>query len=251
VQNGADARAEIFAPLEVEGAVERIVRRLGEAIGSGVLEPGERLPPEVELADRLAVAPMTLRQALAVLRDAGYVETRRGRGGGTFVTDDLLGPLERSGRVPSRAELRDLIDWRRAVEGEAAALTAERADRAARSRIADAAAVAEAAAEGEFSRYRRSDSAYHCAIADLSGSARLATEVRSNQVAMSEILAALPGRTSTIATAASTRGHRPITAAIEAGRPDLARQAMLEHIEAVFDWIVGLHLGRLSSMDSK
>ena len=38
------ARHSVFAPLQVEGAVEAIVRRIGEAIGSGVLEPGERLP---------------------------------------------------------------------------------------------------------------------------------------------------------------------------------------------------------------
>ena len=63
----------------------RSYARIGEAIGSGVLEPGERLPSEGELAARLAVAPMTLRQALAILRDAGFVETRRGRGGGSFV----------------------------------------------------------------------------------------------------------------------------------------------------------------------
>ena len=251
MRNGTDARDEIFAPLQTEGAVERIVRRLGEAIGSGVLEPGERLPSEVELAERLAVAPMTLRQALAVLRDAGYVETRRGRGGGTFVTGDLRRPLERTGRVPTHAELRDLMDWRRAVEGEAAALAAERTDRAARARITDATAVAEAAAEGEFSRYRRADSAYHCAIAELSGSPRIAAEVRSNQAAVGEILAALPGRESTIAAAASTRGHRPITAAIEVGDAETARVAMQAHIEAVYDWIIGLHLGRLSTLDSK
>ena len=59
------ARQSVFAPLQVEGAVEAIVRRIGEAIGSGVLEPGERLPSEGELAAHLAVAPMTLRQALA------------------------------------------------------------------------------------------------------------------------------------------------------------------------------------------
>ena len=82
------ARTLVFAPLAPEGAVERIVRRLGEAIGSGVLSPGERLPPEPRLAAQFGVAPMTLRQALGVLRQAGFVETRRGRNGGSFVCAD-------------------------------------------------------------------------------------------------------------------------------------------------------------------
>ena len=84
------ARDTVFAPLQVEGAVERIVRRLGEAIGSGLLQPGERLPSELELAASLDVAPMTLRQALAILRDAGYVETRRGRTWSSPPDDSIL-----------------------------------------------------------------------------------------------------------------------------------------------------------------
>src|SRR3990172_10650871 len=81
----AAARALVFSPIGGEGLVEQAVCRLGEAIGLGLLEVGERLPPEAELAERFDIAPMTLRQALAILREAGYVETRRGRGGGTFV----------------------------------------------------------------------------------------------------------------------------------------------------------------------
>ena len=65
------ARDVALAPLQAEGAVEQIVRRLGEAIGAGVLAPGERLPSELELAAQLGVAPMTLRQALQILRYGG------------------------------------------------------------------------------------------------------------------------------------------------------------------------------------
>ena len=78
--------AVVFSPIAGPGLVEQAVLRLGEAIGLGMLEVGERLPPEAELARHFGIAPMTLRQALAILREAGYVETRRGRGGGTFVT---------------------------------------------------------------------------------------------------------------------------------------------------------------------
>lgn len=241
------ARDSVFQPLQVEGAVERIVRRLGEAIGSGVLRPGERLPPELELAEMLDVAPMTLRQALAILRDAGYVETRRGRGAGSFVAADIAGPLGQGGRVPSQRELVDLVDWRRAVSGEAACLAAERADADALDALSAAAAATEQAALGGFADYRLADSRFHLAVAEAAGSSRLVAAEASLQAELGEILAALPGTWSTDALRSSTGGHTPILAAVLQGRPEAARAATLEHIEATRDWIVGLHLGRLSA----
>jgi DNA-binding FadR family transcriptional regulator len=241
------ARDAVFSPLQVEGAVERIVRRLGEAIGSGVLQPGERLPPELELAERLAVAPMTLRQALAILRDAGYVETRRGRGAGSFVADDIGGPLVHGGRVPTERQLGDLVDWRRAISGEAAFLAAQRHEADALERVAVAAAEAERAALGGYADYRRADSGFHIALAEASGSSRLLAAETALQAELGDILAALPGTWSTGALRSSTGGHTPILTAVLRGQPEAARAAMLEHVEATRDWIVGLHLGRLST----
>ena len=241
------ARDAVFSPLQVEGAVERIVRRLGEAIGSGVLLPGERLPSELELAERLAVAPMTLRQALAILRDAGYVETRRGRGAGSFVVEDISGPLAIGGRVPTEWQLGDLVDWRRAVSGEAAFLAAQRHEAEALERVATAAAETERAAAGGFAGYRRADSGFHIALAEASGSARLLAAETALQAELGELLVALPGTWSRGALRSSTGGHTPILAAVLRGQPEAARAAMLEHVEATRDWIVGLHLGRLST----
>lgn len=242
----ATARDTVFAPLDNEGAVERIVRRLGEAIGSGVLQPGERLPPELELAERLDVAPMTLRQALAILRDAGYIETRRGRGAGSFVVDDLSGPLGADPRVPTQDAVRDLVDWRCAVSAEAARLAALRADAASRDALARAAAASEQAATGPFAEYRLADAGFHIAVAEVAGSARLVAAETAIQAELGEILLALPGSQSTDAVRASTMGHAPIVDAILAGDGDGARRAMSDHVEATFDWIVGLHLGRLT-----
>src|ERR671931_1223300 len=110
--------------------VEQTVRRLGEAIGLGLLEVGERLPSEAELAARLAIAPMTLREALRILREAGYLETRRGRGGGTFVRRSIpQAPAREARRHLARLtveELSDLMDYRVAVSGSAVALACER-----------------------------------------------------------------------------------------------------------------------------
>ena len=97
VEIGAEGRADslalardvVFSPVAEGPVVEQTVRRLGEAIGLGLIEVGERLPPEAELSTRLAIAPMTLREALRILREAGFLETRRGRGGGTFVRRSL------------------------------------------------------------------------------------------------------------------------------------------------------------------
>src|SRR5947199_9342616 len=79
------AREVVFSPVADGAVVEQTVRRLGEAIGLGLIEVGERLPPEAELATMLAIAPMTLRDTLRILREPGYLETHHGRGSGTFV----------------------------------------------------------------------------------------------------------------------------------------------------------------------
>jgi DNA-binding FadR family transcriptional regulator len=242
----------VFAPLRVQGTAESIVRRLGEAIGNGLLRPGERLPPEQQLAEMLEVAPMTLRQALAVLRDAGYVETRRGRGAGSFVAHDVLEPLRAAGRAPDRAALRDLVDWRRAVSGEAAALAAERAETAQRRAIVAAAeAAAAAAALGPFSGYRLADSAFHIAIAEASGSSRLVAGETALQAELGEVLASLPGSSSVEAVTSSNRGHGPILGAIETRDGEAARDATIRHVEATYDWIVGLRLGRFRDGDRR
>ena len=58
---------------------------MGSAIALGLLGDGEQLPAETDLATMLNVSTVTLRDALAELRELGLVETRRGRGGGSFV----------------------------------------------------------------------------------------------------------------------------------------------------------------------
>jgi GntR family transcriptional regulator, transcriptional repressor for pyruvate dehydrogenase complex len=107
------------------------VRRLGEAIGLGLLEVGARLPPEAELAARFDVAPVPLREALSILRQAGMLETRRGRGGGTLVRGYAEAPkadqLRARMQDVSADDLRDLGELREAIAGAASALAAERA----------------------------------------------------------------------------------------------------------------------------
>lgn len=123
-------RDVIFAPLDDAGRTEIVVSRLRAAITLGLFADGEQLPNELTLAGQLGVSPVTLRDALRVVRAEKLVRTVRGRHGGTFV----VAPRESDTRLFENAlagmstiELRDLLDWQTAVLVEAARLAAHRA----------------------------------------------------------------------------------------------------------------------------
>jgi len=123
------ARTILAPPADASGRVDMVERRLSQAIRLGFLLDGEQLPPETKLAEQLGVSTVTLREALAILREQGLIVTRRGRGGGTFVQApaDLIQPLVQRLRQFTTQELTDLGDHRSAVSGMAARLAAERA----------------------------------------------------------------------------------------------------------------------------
>src|SRR4051794_5035690 len=233
----APARDLLLAPIEPAGAVEQVVRRIGEAIGAGLLAPGERLPGQVELADTLGVARMTLRQALAVLEDAGLLEVRRGRTGGAFVAAEPPPPAL---DPPTAEQLRALTDWRRAVSGEAAALAAERRTVGELTALRAAAAAVEAAA-GDAVASRRADARFHVLVAELSRSRRLVAAEVNLQVELGEVLAITPGPAR--ARRVSQAGHEPIVAPTAAADADAARTATIRHVEATHDWVHGLARG--------
>lgn len=123
-------RQVVFAPLDDSGRTEIVVSRIRAAITLGLFADGEQFPNEIALAGQLGVSPVTLRDALRVVRGEGLVRTVRGRHGGTFV----VAPRESDTRLFENAlsamtaiELRDLLDWQAAVLAEAARLAADRA----------------------------------------------------------------------------------------------------------------------------
>ncbi len=101
-----------------------VVRQIELLILRGVLRPGERLPAERELADRLGVSRPSLRDAVADLQDKGLLVTRPGSG--IFVAD-VLGSAFSDGLVrlfaAHQEAVFDYVSFRRDMEG----LAAERA----------------------------------------------------------------------------------------------------------------------------
>ena len=237
--------AVVFSPIAGPGLVEQAVRRLGEAIGLGMLEVGERLPPEAELARHFGIAPMTLRQALAILREAGYVETRRGRGGGTFVTRAAPpGPMRKARKLLRSLtvdDLRDLIDYRVAIAGAAAALAAERASQAELETTRHI--VEEMEAPYSYKDFRRADVRFHLAVASAARSPRLTAAEASMQAEVGALMSLIPHPPEALHV--SNGQHRAILEAISRRRPDAARTLMETHVRGTGDFLVGLRLGQV------
>jgi len=157
----------------VSRAVE-IADRVTEAIHLGLLTDGDRLPAELDFAQSLGVAPMTLRESIALLRERGLVETRRGRSGGTFVRRDLEPPAEPDAarlRSMSVGSLRDLADEQIAISATTARLAAERATAHDVRRIEMLAGRLQAATSR--GARMKSDSRFHVEIAIATRSERL------------------------------------------------------------------------------
>ncbi|WGL54181.1 GntR family transcriptional regulator [Nocardioides sp. BP30] len=166
--------AVVFAPLEPLGRAELVSRRLADAIELELLTDGSQLPGEIELAATFGVATVTIREALADLRRMGLIHTRRGRGGGSFVTTPVGGPSDLSRRrlaAHSVMELRDMGDLYAIASGGAAALAAARASdddvRMLRATRDELAAAIDAGA------WRRADARFRVLIAVAAQSPRL------------------------------------------------------------------------------
>ena len=219
---GADEA--LFRPIRGGNAFEETVERLLQALRLGVLAPGGRLPPGRELAARLGVSRATLREALATLQSAGYLESRRGRYGGTFVR--AAPPSDRVFARPSTAELDDVLQFRLVLEAGAAEAAAGRAlTRAERGHLTGRLAECTGA---ELSDYRRLDSRLHLAVAEVAGSPSLTTAVADVRIRVNELLDAIPLLPPNIEH--SDRQHAAVVMAILTGDPPGARRGMAEHL---------------------
>lgn len=219
----------------VGNVFEAVVGQLGTAVRLGVFANGEQLPPERELAEQLGVSRMTLRDAIAALREAGLVQTTRGRGGGTFVTYDGTRPV--GVRPVSEYDVGDVLAFRRVVEPGAAELAARQPlDGEQRAWLSTC--LADTRGDIGAAEHRISDSRLHLALATLSGSAMLMDAVTRAQAALSDLLAAIPVLPRNIDH--SHAQHHRIVEAVLHGASLEAADAMREHCDATGALLKGL-----------
>ena len=183
-----------FEPIQQLRAHEYVAEQVRRHIALRLIRPGESLPSERELAAMFGVGRPTIQHALRLLEADNLVEARRGRHGGTFVSEpagdaeameELIARLRRS-----REELEELIVYRRALEPAIARLTAEtrrKADLAAMRAALDGMAAARDEPD-----YMRHDTEFHLAVARGSHNRFAAGQIEDIRMRLNDAITLLP-----------------------------------------------------------
>ncbi|WP_417675773.1 FCD domain-containing protein [Roseibium sp.] len=216
---------------------DAVVQQIEELILNGVLRPGDRLPPERELASEIDVSRPVLREALKLLEERGLLTSRQG--GGTFVAD-VIGPIFSEPIIAlierHPTAIADYLEFRHDMEGTAAAHAAERATASDRKILTDVLAQMDAAYEsGDAAREVELDVDLHHAVGEAAHNIILLHALRSCYRLLENGVFYNRQRLYHHPTArrAVLEQHKRIVDRILAGDPDGARQASHDHIDFV------------------
>lgn len=219
---------------------DTVAARLEQLILDGVFRPGQLLPSERRLCDRLGVSRSSLREGLRVLRSKGIIETRQGKGS---VVAQLLpprddNPLMHLFRDHPRT-LYDLLEVRALLEGESARLAASRGTPADRvlitRRYEEMVDYVTEADPVDVERLARLDHGFHLAVCQASHNPVLVHTLQSlTDLLLSSVFASVkhlyhrPRSREMI-----NRQHARLYRAVIESKPDLARRVALEHLTSI------------------
>ncbi len=228
-----------FQKVQSEKLALAVVRQIELLILRGILRPGERLPSERELSERMGVSRPSLREAVAELHERGLLSTRPGSG--IYVSEDLAGhypeALTRLFRNHTEAVF-DYIAFRRDIEG----LAIERAARSGSEtdlKVVDTIFRKMEAAHSKRDPTEEAglDAEFHMAIIDASHNVILLHMMRGMFDLLSE---GVFYNRQVMFRQRTTRDmlldqHRAINTALQARDPDAARKAVERHMDFVFE----------------
>lgn len=217
---------------------EEVADRVQQMIISGTLRPGDRLPPEPQLSEQFGVSRTAIREAVRVLVERCLIEVRQGQG--TFV---VLPSSDRASEFLSlflqltNRSITELLEARRAIELEAAALAAVRRDEDDLRRIAaclDGMRYIQSSPTVDPEPFIESDVQFHLQIARATRNeiftfmlTVLRDLLREN---IRQALRAPQTRSRAIAE------HEKVLNAIKKGDPEEARSTMVKHLENAQQW---------------
>ena len=230
-----------FKPIKTKKIYEEIVEQLRELISTGTFNPGDKLPSERDMAQMLGVSRASVREAVVALQAMGVLDVKPGEG--TFVSasmnSEMIEPLALVLSV-ERNPLAQLMEVRRILEAEAAALAAQRATEQDRLKMVevlnDMKATAERHEQGvEFDLF------FHFSIAYATKNTLLLIIIKTLDNMMHQTF--LVDRTEMYSNPKTAERilneHQVILDAILAGDPAAAREGMLQHLKHVESGLSG------------
>ena len=217
-------------PIKRIPIIEQVEQQIRELIESGSCLPGEKLPTEKELCQRLNVGRGTVREAFRLLQAKGYVELKPGRGAFVALPSDEMGAIE--WLVLNEQQLHDAIEIRRALEPMAARRMAERRDETAIEALERLHAEFLSAVKSDNNkRIAELDERFHTAITLGSGNQLLISILQQVNQEIKTF------RSKTFSVPQNVRNavdpHNRILRTIQAGDADGAEAAMRAHLDKV------------------
>ena len=224
----------MFEPVHDNRALsEKIIVQISDVLITGGLKPGDRLPPERELAEQFGVSRTVIRDAVKTLAGRGILHVKHGAG--IFVATSEENAIGRLGALSDifplqGVGLRDLFEVRKVLETEGAGWAARRRNEYHLERLRGILKDAHRSSEN-LEVLSDQDAQFHVAIAEASQNLVLVRVM----LTLLDLLAqsrreslSIPGRAKL-----SLKDHERILEEIEAQRLEEARKAMLEHLTSV------------------
>ncbi|MGC1220705.1 MAG: FadR/GntR family transcriptional regulator [Candidatus Sulfotelmatobacter sp.] len=225
----------VYKVVRTSRLYEQIVQQIEESVLNGSLKPGDQLPAERDLAQRLGVSRTAVREAVKTLREKGLVEAYSGRG--TFITNGTSQAARQSfdlmvkiGQQGQQEGLPHLVELRLALEPGIAAMAAERVTDEDLTAMREAVTVMDRAQENA-EAYIEADLDFHLALAEAAANPLILSLIDS-------IVGLLREQRIKIfnVEGGPQRGqfhHKRILEAMERRDPEMARGAMRAHLEQV------------------
>jgi GntR family transcriptional repressor for pyruvate dehydrogenase complex len=217
-----------FSPIRQMRISEEVVEQLKRSILQGIYKPGDRLPPERELAEQFQVSRVAIREALRVLQKSGFIVTRPGAQGGTFVTDlsyqhlaeaflDLL--------LAEKISIAELNQVRQIIEPEMTRIAAGKVTAAYAKRLMEALKAEEVPSINLDDDLERKTTV-HFILAEMCGNRLFEAIIRSLLWLTRRVVKTADPDFHEMHPAGM---HRPIVEAVLAGNPKKAAAAMERH----------------------
>lgn len=217
-----------FSPIRQMRISEEVVEQLKRSILQGIYKPGDRLPPERELAEQFRVSRVAIREALRVLQKSGFIVTRPGAQGGTFVTDlsyqhlaeaflDLL--------LAEKISIAELNQVRQIIEPEMTRIAAGKVTAAYAKRLMEALKAEEVPSINLDDDLERKTTV-HFILAEMCGNRLFEAIIRSLLWLTRRVVKTADPDFHEMHPAGM---HRPIVEAVLAGNPKKAAAAMERH----------------------